>query len=26
VFEDNKALLENAPDKEDNMFRVPKVI
>ena len=25
VFEDNKALLENAPDKEDNMFRVPKV-
>lgn len=26
VFEDNKALLENAPDKEDNMFKIPKVI
>ena len=26
VFEDNKALLENAPDKEDNMFRIPKVL
>ena len=25
-FEDNKALLQNAPEKEDNMFRVPKVI
>ena len=26
VFEDNKALLENAPDKEQNMFRIPKVL
>ena len=26
VFEDNKALLQNAPEQEDNMFRVPKVI
>lgn len=26
VFEDNKALLENAPDEEENMFRIPKVI
>ena len=26
VFEDNKALLENAPEEEDNMFRIPKVI
>ena len=26
VFEDNKALLQNAPEKQDNMFRVPKVI
>lgn len=26
VFEDNKALLENAPEKEDNMFKIPKVI
>ena len=26
VFEDNKALLENAPEKSDDMFRVPKVI
>ena len=26
VFEDNKALLQNAPEQKDNMFRVPKVI
>lgn len=26
VFEDNKALLENAPEKEDNMFKIPQVI
>ena len=26
VFEDNRALLENAPEQEDNMFKIPKVI
>ena len=26
VFEDNKALLENAPEQKDNMFSVPKVL
>jgi len=26
IFEDNKALLQNAGDKEDNMFRVPKIL
>ena len=26
VFEDNKVLLENAPEQEDNMFKIPKVI
>ena len=26
IFEDNKALLQNAPDQEDNMFKIPKVI
>ena len=26
VFEDNSALLQNAPEKEDNMFKIPKVI
>ena len=26
VFEDNEALLQNAPEKQDNMFKVPKVI
>ena len=26
TFEDNKALLENAPEQERNMFKVPKVI
>lgn len=25
-FEDKEALLENAPDKEQNMFKIPKVI
>ena len=26
IFEDNKALLQNAPSKEQNMFKLPKVI
>lgn len=26
VFKDNEALLRNAPEKKDNMFKVPKVI
>ena len=26
VFNDNKALLQNAPEQEDNMFKIPKVI
>ena len=26
VFEDNEALMENAPEKERNMFKIPKVI
>lgn len=26
VFEDNKALLQNAPEQEDNMFKIPKVL
>lgn len=26
VFEDNEALLQNAPTKERNMFKIPKVI
>lgn len=26
VFEDNEALMANAPEKEENMFRIPKVI
>ena len=26
VFEDNEALLANAPEKELNMFKIPKVI
>ena len=25
-FEDNELLLSNAPDKERNMFKIPKVI
>lgn len=26
VFEDNHALLQNAPEQENNMFKIPKVI
>ena len=26
VFEDNEALLANAPEKERNMFKIPKVL
>lgn len=26
VFEDNEALIANAPSKEMNMFKIPKVI
>ena len=26
VFEDNEALLQNAVSKEQNMFKIPKVI
>ena len=26
VLEDNKALLQNAPEQEDNMFKIPKVL
>lgn len=26
VFEDNEALLQNAPEQERNMFKIPKVI
>lgn len=26
VFSDNKALLQNAPTQEQNMFKIPKVI
>ncbi len=26
VFEDNQALLQNAPSKELNMFKIPKVL
>lgn len=26
VFEDNASLLQNAPAKERNMFKIPKVI
>ena len=26
VFENNELLLQNAPDKERNMFRIPKVL
>lgn len=26
IFEDNEALLQNAPTKEQNMFKIPKVI
>lgn len=26
IFEDNEALLQNAPSKDQNMFKIPKVI
>ena len=26
VYKDNESLLENAPDKAQNMFKIPKVI
>ena len=26
IFEDNEALLKNAPSQEQNMFKIPKVI
>ena len=26
VFEDNEALLQNAPEQENNMFKIPKVL
>ena len=26
VFEDNETLLQNAPEKDRNMFKIPKVI
>ena len=26
IFEDKKALFENAPSEEQNMFKIPKVI
>ena len=26
IFKDNESLLQNAPDKDQNMFRIPKVI
>ena len=26
VFEDNEGLLQNAVDKEQNMFKIPKVL
>ena len=26
VFEDREALLQNAPEKENNMFKVPKIL
>ena len=26
IFEDNEALLQNAPEKEQHMFKIPKVI
>lgn len=26
TFENNEALLQNASDKEENMFKIPKVI
>lgn len=26
VFEDNQALMSNAPSKDQNMFKIPKVL
>ena len=26
VFEDNSALLQNAPSQDQNMFKIPKVV
>jgi len=26
VFEDTQSLLQNAPEKEQNMFKIPKVL
>ena len=26
IFQDNEALLQNAPEKEQNMFKIPKVL
>ena len=26
IFEDNEAILANAPEKERNMFKIPKVL
>lgn len=26
IFEDTQALLQNAPSKEQNMFKIPKVL
>ena len=26
LFEDNKLLLQNAPEQENNMFKIPKVL
>ena len=26
IFVDNEALLQNAPSKEQNMFKIPKVL
>ena len=26
IFEDNEALLQNAPAQEQNMFKIPKVL
>lgn len=26
IFEDNEALLQNAPSEDQNMFKIPKVI
>lgn len=26
IFEDTESLLKNAPDKDQNMFKIPKVI